>query len=209
MQEEDLIAQVAAWQDALLESEEALDFLYGRGLVMDTINHFRLGYVPDGKYAGTISIPYLLPEVRGGVPYSVRFRFIREHKPKYLNGTGIRASLFNLNDLDKPDVYVTEGEFDAMILHQTGRAAVGVPGTQAFRDYYRWLFVGPVTIFYDGDEPGRKASRLVYRHISSVVQKVFIIDTPDGEDANSLFLKGELESVLGTGIPYLDDEEEE
>ena len=168
-------------QDALLESNEALHYLRNvRGLSPDTIGRYRLGWAPrdimdrmlsrwklsDLSHAGLVSdrnaplfwdrvtIPYLqgdhvvglrAKDIRGGI-LQVKDSDIR------LFGSE--------NARDQAEVYVCEGELDAMFLSQMGYPAVGVPGAMNYQEHWNSVFDKARRIFivFDSDEAGHKGA---------------------------------------------------
>lgn len=125
---------------------------------------------------------------------SVRFRRL-SGQPKYDHYKGTRAHLFNVSSVRHKLVYIAEGEFDATILEQEGRAAVGVPGINNFRDEWRWLFVGnDVRIIFDSDPPGTEAFEATRRAVGKIKRKlepladsIFSVQLPEGHDVTSLY----------------------
>jgi len=159
--------------------------LSGRGITIETMQKFRLGYVADPLlgdeyYIGRISIPYL---TASGV-VSVRYRTAAEAKPKYLSSPGDVGRPFNVLALGSNNkVYVTEGEMDAITLDQMGLTAIGIPGaTQWQRVYGRILRFRTVVVLADGDQAGRDFADAISRDI-----RVKVIHMPDGEDVNSVY----------------------
>lgn len=173
----------------------AAHYLAGRGLTEATARSFRLGVVHDPlpgdeAYRGRLCIPYL---TRAGV-VSVRYRCIERHDcdvhggTKYLGRPGARTHLFNVGDLLLPGdlVCITEGELDAVILHQAGLPSVGVPGANNWKKHYSRIFEDHrrIICFADGDEAGRKFGKLVAEQAQGVV----VVSMPEGMDVNDVYL---------------------
>lgn len=183
----DLIPQ---WEADLWDTEEPMRFLLGRGLSSDYIEKYRLGYTADGidgKYVNSIAIPYLTGtgSIRG-----VRFRRLGDTQPKYLHVKSHKGHLFNVGSVKHKRVYLTEGEFDAIILEQMGLPAVGVPGAEAFKEEWKWLFVGnDVRIIFDGDDAGRNAAGQLNRLLRRVADETQVVKLPDGEDVSSIYTR--------------------
>lgn len=105
-------------------------YLTERGLTLETLVDFGVGYCSKGMMADRIAIPIHNPE---GQPVAYAGRFVGdppEGTPKYKLPPGFRKSLelFNLDRArqeaaDKP-LIVVEGFFDAMKLHQLGHRKV-------------------------------------------------------------------------------------
>lgn len=175
-------------------------YLATRGITPETADRFGLVYDEERQ---AIAIPYL--SALGGEPIAWRYRLIGDvqghgSNRKYDTEQGSKLHLFNVEDTNCSPVYLTEGELDTIVLKQMGLDAVGVPGTNGFKDEWRWLFFeAEVRIVFDGDDPGRKAARKVASTLQSVVSEVFVIAMPDGHDINSLFLEDRagLERLLG------------
>jgi DNA primase len=165
------------------------EYLTHRGITPEWADYFGLGIEN-----GWIMIPY---RSALGVTVSYRFRRIGEGQPKYIQAKNSRQHLFNVVDSCRPHVYITEGEFDCIILKQIGLDAVGVAGVNGFKDSWVWLFQGvDVTIAYDGDEEGKRAGMSLARLMTRHAENVDILKVPDGHDITSLYLDGRLKDVL-------------
>lgn len=183
----------------------AKDYLVGRGFTAETARRFRLGVVGHGiseweKYAGRLAIPYL---TNSGV-VQIRFRQLDGDGQKYLYTTGSEPRLFNSSVLARTEseVWVTEGELDAMSLAQVGLCAVAYPGTSSWKPYFTKAFYGApaVCVVADGDAPGRKAAGMVAKEIGRVADQVRIVEMPDGFDANRALVEygsDKLKEIVG------------
>jgi len=109
-------------------------YLVERGLTLETLVDFGVGYCDKGMMAGRITIPIHSME---GQVVAYAGRHVGdppEGTPKYKLPPGIRKSL-ELSNLDRAKtesgpLIVVEGFFDAMILHQFGhRKAVALMGS--------------------------------------------------------------------------------
>lgn len=173
----------------------AANYLAGRGLSEGTAHSFRLGVVDDPlpgdeTYRSRLCIPYL---TRAGV-VSIRFRCIQQHDcsvhggTKYLGYPGAPTHLFNVGDLFLPGdlVCVTEGELDAVVLHQAGLPSVGIPGANNWKKHYPRILEDfrRIVCFADGDEAGRKFGKLVAESVAGVV----VVTMPEGMDVNDVYL---------------------
>lgn len=173
----------------------AQEYLDARGLSLQVARRSGLGVVDepctghDGM-RGRLSIPYITPT---GV-VDIRFRSLDGTDPKYLGLPGAKTHMFNVRALIDADetIAVCEGEIDAITLHYAiGIPAVGIPGASNWKTHYRRMLQDfeRVYVFADGDKAGHDFAR----HISREVQGVVIINMPDGEDVNSMFLKESVE----------------
>lgn len=155
-----------------------------RGLTPETVRRFGFftikDYAATGKHlldrfgrdrcaaagilsgAGRLSFYHhrlLIPYTLSGRIVFLQGRRLDDGAPKYLNLTGVGAALFNadrLGDLTPgARVYLTEGAFDAAILEQYGRPALGVVGIQGFKaEWAKLLAPYDVCLVYDNPKPG-------------------------------------------------------
>lgn len=191
---------VEKWGEALWANAQPFSYLTDRGLSSDYIERYHLGWTGagyEGRYTNCISIPYLTGtgELRG-----VRFRRLDDGQPKYLHIKSHKGHLFNVGSVKHHRVYLTEGEFDALILEQMGLPAVGVPGAEAFKQEWKWLFVGnDVRIIFDADDAGKQAAGQLNRLLRGVAEETQVVRLPEGEDVSSLYRqnKDTLLQILG------------
>lgn len=145
----------------------ALDYLHGRGLDDNTILSFELGYLPAGLrahgYIDTVNC-ITIPWQDDRNIWAVKMR--RSDKDKYKQVTGGRAGLFGVQFMSgQRDVFVTEGEFDCMILHQhvSHFADVVTTGSATSKLPERWLpalmTAKNIWIVTDNDKEGNKAAK--------------------------------------------------
>ena len=185
---------------------EEYEWLRNRGIKNYTIMKWRLGAVrepltsPDHEqYEGRITIPYL--DARG-TERGLRYRRIDGKRPKY-DGT-MQAHIFGVRFAAEPVVYITEGEFDCMVLHQMGYKAVGIPGANVWQPEWRWIFRNADEIVVvpdaDGEEPREVDGRLLAAKggvafrmkllaaLKGLPAYVRVVTLPDGHDVNSMYL---------------------
>jgi KaiC/GvpD/RAD55 family RecA-like ATPase len=172
---------VVECQDALLEAPEALAYLRERrGLRAETIGKYKLGWAPkdlmdrllkrwtlgDLRHAGLVADNnYPIFWDRLLVPY-----FQRDHvvtlRGKALGGNMLQAKdtsihLFGVDNVrGHSEVYICEGELDAMYLDQLGYPACAIPGALNFQEHWATWFDDAKRIFVvlDADEAGRKGA---------------------------------------------------
>lgn len=169
----------------------AEEYLLTRGITLQDAHTARLGLVAEPlagheQFAGRLAIPYLTPT---GV-VDIRFRAINGEEPKYMGMPGTETRLYNVQSLEiaKDYIAVCEGEIDALTLYyKCGIPAVGVPGANSWKRHYTRILQDFETIyvFADGDQPGSDFAKKLAREIQGVV----VINMPDTEDVNSMFLK--------------------
>lgn len=187
----DLQGVAERYAENLLANEEAMTWLADRGLEPRTVFAAQIGYVREPllpeheRMVGALSIPYhdAMGRVRA-------FRFRRlVGDPKYDAPTGTGAHIYRVAATVEPRVYVAEGEFDALVLEQMGYAAVGVPGAQAFKSFWRYLFDGAeeVVLAFDGDEAGDRGAERVREALGRGV-RTRRVSMPPGMDVTDLYL---------------------
>lgn len=157
---------------------EFLDYLQDkRQLEEATIKHFKLGL--DNE---SISIPILDADHNLINIRRRRNPWDKTDGPRYTGEAGCKSILFNEGCLvSKPlEVYLTEGEFDAMQLWQRGLK--NVVSTTLGANYFspEWVDklkdVKRVYICYDNDEPGREGAKMVADKIGH--DKCRIVEIP-------------------------------
>jgi DNA primase len=133
---------------------------------------------------------------RGWSVASIRFRSIDESGSKYMTVAGDTPRLYNTRalTLNTDRMVLTEGEADCITAELCGLPAVGVPGVQTWKPYYRELFLGyrEVLILADGDEPGV----LFANTVAKALPNARVIQMPQGQDVNSLVMKEGKQSLL-------------
>lgn len=184
---------------------DVLEWLEARGIGLGTGATFRLGVVNDPlpdheRYRGRLCIPYL--DAKGNVA-QLRFRCLRDHNckdhncPKYMTMAGDDVRLFNTQALltSEPVLHITEGEFDAMILHQLGLKAVAAPGVNTWARHHTVMCSGfeAAYIWGDGDDAGRDFNNAMQQRLEIARP----VSMPQGLDVTDLYLQGGADAVLG------------
>lgn len=166
------------------------DYLQSRGITKEAALAVSLGVVTEPEpgheqYLGRLSIPYI---TKTGV-VDLRFRSLNPAvEPKYMGMTGAETKMYNVTDIEKAGdfIAVCEGEIDTITLSKlAGIPAVGVPGSNAWKRHYTRLLADfeRVFIFADGDTSGRDFANSLARELP-----VTVLQLPDGEDVNSMFV---------------------
>lgn len=169
----------------------AKEYLVARGLSLEIAQRVGLGVVHDPHAGhdgmqGRLSIPYI---TNSGV-VDIRFRSLNGSDPKYLGLPGAKTHMFNVRAINEAEdfIAVCEGELDAITLHYAiGIPSIGVPGASNWKTHYRRLLQDfeRIYVFADGDKAGHDFARHLAREVSGVV----IVNMPEGEDVNSMYLK--------------------
>lgn len=205
-------------EEVLSGESEAYEWLRDeRGWRNWVINKWRLGYVKrplagHEAYEGRISIPYL--DGLGRERHSRYVLMDRDRKPgrqKYLSMHGEDPHIFAVRYAGEPVVYVTEGEFDCIAIHECGFKAVGIPGSGAWKSWWKWCFRACEEIVIVPDPDGEKGKpgadgRLavlptggqLFRFrvglgLRGLPARVRYVDLPKGYDVNDLFIEDKRE----------------
>src|SRR5699024_8749280 len=179
-------------------SLELDDWLAGRGLEDGAVSGARLGEVDDPfpeheAYKGWLVIPYL---DKDGEPLTMRFRrpdwYGSEDRAKYKSLPHDPARLYNIRAIHSAagaEMHVTEGELDALILEQAGYPAVAIPGANNFKPHHARMLAGFTEIYLwpDGDKAGAELAATMSKYLRD---SLIVLTLPNGEDVNSLYLKG-------------------
>lgn len=117
---QDFETAVRRYERKLWADESFLDYLFGRGLKPDCIQHARLGHS---------GLAYTIPilDTEGSIQ-TIRFRkdarFARPQTPKYWGTAGFNESVVYAPYGVAEHTYLCEGEFDCLILNQIGFRAI-------------------------------------------------------------------------------------
>lgn len=194
--EETLNVKKKGIDDSLVEkykndlTEIGLDYLQNeRGLSLDTIKHFNLGYDKTRK---AISIPLY----KRGLLVAIKYRFIEEVDGKrYDYEKGGQNWIYNEEGIDyarkSGGVVIVEGEFDCMSVWQAGIKNVVSPasGKDSYGVWIEQLDTVPkILIAYDNDEAGKETAIKMSERLGTA--KCYEISYPDNVgDANDYFKK--------------------
>jgi len=136
-----------------------------RGLTDETIKRWRLGFNEQAQELHGIWTwrGVTIPRWHGETLWAVNVRRGQGQKPKYKQIKGGKTGLFGLDTLqDRGVAVITEGEFDAMLLHQEASDLVGVVtfGSASPRHFETWLpwllNARRLLVAYDNDTEGRQ-----------------------------------------------------
>ena len=165
-----------------------LEWLMSRGLTEATIKDFQIGEtLRDGK---TIAV---FPYLRDGELINAKHRDVAD-KRGMRQEKDAEPCLFGWHLIaDKArSVCITEGEIDAMTLHQFGLAALSVnagAGSHQWieNDWERLERFSDIAICFDDDEPGQKGAREVVQRLG--VERCRLV-TFGAKDANQWLQEG-------------------
>lgn len=202
-----LVAGAAFFHKNLNDHPEVVDYYkHERGLTRDTIAHFKLGWA-DGRLVPHLkALGFSDDEIRGSgftmkngdeffnqvytIPYYLGQTCVgvRQKIPggKYKQPSGFFQRLFNIDAArGAVEVILTEGEFDAMLLHQMGYTAVlGVPGAtqwnESWNNYVREA--KRVWCVFDNDTAGRNGADKIKELVGPRCRALTIPQKVGGDD---------------------------
>lgn len=167
----------------------AIEWLRKRGLSDDTIAAFQLGERIDNNKAFVV-----LPYLRDGALINAKTRDI-DDKRNMRQEAGAEPCLFGWHLIDPKTrrIAITEGEFDAMVLHQVGIPAVSVnagAGNHQWidSDWERLERFDEILLCFDADVPGQKGAVEVAQRLG--IERCAIVTFGAHKDANDALLAG-------------------
>ena len=149
------------------------------------------------------SHPVIIPVYQGGKIVCLRGRSLDDRKIKYLSTRGVVLPMFNSDILEKEEqIYLTEGEFDAIMLNQLGVKAVGIFGTNNFKDEFKSKFINKdVILAFDSDEAGQKATKEIAEKLKEVAESIRFLKIPkELKDVSDCFVNMVMPTELPTEI---------
>ena len=175
---------------------------YHRGITLETLNRFMVGYVPEWQPPKAPNAPktprLIIPRSR--TSYLARDTRAAKDIPAYQkqytkqNSPG-KISLFNIAALrtsTKP-LYIVEGEIDAMSIVDVGGEAIATCSTSNIHSFLQALknaiseqaAVMPLIIAFDDDEAGQKATAELVKGLQELHKEYCIYKPHTGyKDAN-------------------------
>jgi DNA primase (bacterial type) len=174
---------------AVKPSTPVLDWLGSRGINDLTVADFRIAEQRIGEKVYAV-FPYL----RDGEYVNGKFRNIADKRDMRQEG-GAEPCLFGWHLIDPKarKVCITEGEIDAMTLHQVGIPALSVnagAGNHQWidNDYERLQRFSEIYLCYDADEAGQKGVREVAKRLG--IERCKIVQFGGYKDANEALQAG-------------------
>lgn len=150
--------------------QDYIEYLKSRGITIDTIRKYKLGYSGDG-----IGYPVFIH----GVLCDVR-TYMPNERPKMRSRKGASPLLFPFDHWiqDERPTLLVAGENDCLLARQLGFNAVCVTGGEgSFPKMFTGMFKGKtVYICYDEDDAGKKATRTVAFYLHEAGADVRIVN---------------------------------
>lgn len=165
-----------------------VQWLTGRGLTEQTIAEFKVGEIErDGKPVAVF--PYL----RDGELVNAKYRSVADKRDMRQEG-GAEPCLFGWHLVGPKvrTVAITEGEIDAMTLHQVGIAALSVnagAGNHQWveNDWDRLDRFSEILVCFDDDDAGQKGAAALIRRLG--IERCRLVKFP-AKDANQYLQDG-------------------
>jgi DNA primase len=168
---------LAVYHAKLQHSPEVLTDLLARGVDLEAVIHFELGYCEVGRFAGRVTVPVL--NERGRAVQMAGWKLRREKHKWHDEAPGVlylptrMEGVFNVSGLrGAKEIVLCESVIDALVLWCSGTRAVtstfGVTGlTDEMLMAYRRLGVESVQVSFESDEYGRTGCALVSRRLEA------------------------------------------
>lgn len=204
---------VPIFQNALLEKDEVLHYLKGRGLKAQTIGKYKLGWAPRDLTDRLIAKGYSLKDQRNAglrttnqegkeyplfwdrimIPYEQRGYTVTVRGKQYPKGNTLQAKntsiyLFGVDNLlGHKEVYICEGEMDCMLLDQMGFPSCAIPGAGSFQEHWKPWFDGALRVFVvlDSDKAGTAGAHKIQSMLGEKA-KIVELPVPDGETTTDI-----------------------
>ncbi len=162
------------YHEALLKASEVLAYIEGRGITIETVKRFRLGWCDGQNLVRFMKDPFraagILENEYEHFAKCITFPHLLGSRVVYMTGRGwpekkhrkIKSERVPLRHLylepRGESVVIAEGEFDALTLRKAGidDAAAACGATSASLD--RFERFKTITIAFDSDDAGRKAT---------------------------------------------------
>lgn len=199
---------------ALLNNEQALAYIQSRGLSMDIIKEYKLGYAAGGYNSLLKDMPQLQSKSRKAELYKYIFPYTdTEGRLTYFlseitdrqqvddcNGkyrkinkgdTGIAAQIFNERYLQQAEapavIFICEGIYDALSVEEVGGKAIAFVGTAHRRFLQLCKKYKPNTTFVialDNDDAGQQATDKVKEGLDYLELPYIVRTAASGKDFN-------------------------
>ena len=205
-----LTAAASVYHASLLTNREMLEYVLGRGITLETIKRFRLGYATGENLAKYFRFRHwnlqaarelgfvndhgeffqkriIIPELRNmQAIYLTGRKTVEFQRVKYLGLPGTPKPLCGLEMArSSRDVFLCEGAFDMLTLVQWGYPALALLGSHLKAEWVDELaFAERIFIMTDSDEPGRAAAQKlaeIFRERAIIVPPL-----PQVKDVNEL-----------------------
>jgi twinkle protein len=183
--------------------DDVYTFFANRGIKEETVDYFRVTqgkeFMPQkSEEVAVVMFNYFMNDNLINIKYRDKDKNFKLYK-------GAKKIMYNIDSIQGNDYCViTEGEIDAMAVHQSGiKSVVSVPNGfnatgQINLDYLNEIYyvfenLEKIYLCVDQDEAGENGQRELIRRFGS--EKVYIVDLKDCKDANEFLVKYGEESL--------------
>lgn len=185
------LSEYKKYEDALINSPEAIEFLKSRGITLDTALRYHTGFrqTVAGKGTGWLSFPSTQEDTILGIKY--RSIGSKEFQKQSGMARGEQTPLYNSDTINSLEaVYLCEGELDSLTLEQSGFRSCSVqsastPLTATNKE--KLLEADYIVLAGDNDLAGNDFMDRAWRELG---ERTFKLVWPAGfKDANQTFLE--------------------
>lgn len=207
------LEQYRKYEIAFENCKVAQDALAARGINFETAKRLHVGYRQDvgtlaGERGADVSASGWLafPCIRGDKVHSIKYRSII--RKEFCKQKGMETALFNTESIDVfEDVYLVEGEIDALTLEQVGLHAVSLASASSHpTPSQKDMLMKASRVFLAGDCDGAVGDAIMQKLWTEISERAFRLRWPEGmKDANQTFLekcKGDV-SIFRTEVDVL------
>ena len=175
--------------------DKAIEYLYKRGLNMDIINRFNIGYVPYWSKDNNMKERIIIPSYNAynDLNYYVARDYTGKRIYRKYNNPLVKKTMFVFNEWYVnwyEDVTLVEGAFDHIVVPNS----IPLLGKTLKKDYETFSALvnkakANVNVFLDDDAIGDAVK--IYKLLNSTVLKdrIRIVECPDGYDASDIYCK--------------------
>lgn len=210
------LTQYSKYINNLEKSKPAQDWLASRGITLETALRLYTGFVQDvGGKAGQQNQDIAaggwicFPTVQGDLVTSIKYRSIV--RKAFCKQGGMVTSLYNTETIDVfEDVYLVEGEVDALTMEQAGFRSVSLASASSHPTAeQKDMLMKANRVFLAGDCDGAVGDVIMEKLWRELSERAYRLKWPDGmKDANQTYLeqcKGDL-SIFRTEVGRLTHE---
>ncbi|MBW1697847.1 MAG: AAA family ATPase [Deltaproteobacteria bacterium] len=180
--------QADRYHQALLKDQSAMEYVRGRGISIESVKRFKLGLFEKN------GIRWLsIPHYRNNNLVNIKFRSLPPAEKDFRRIPGCESILFNCDCLKaQQEIFLTEGELDAITLIQAGieNTVSGTTGAGSFDP--EWIDIlkplKRIYLCYDADDSGQQGARSLAKRLG--YNRCFNVELPEGQDINDYFNSG-------------------
>lgn len=194
---------------------------YHRGISLDTLNRFKVGYVEAWKHPKTEDNQYIKATPRLIIPTSKESYLARdtreqvpEDQKQYTKSKVGSTHIFNLEALKTADrsIYVVEGELDALSIIDVGGEAIGLGSISQKNKFIEAVKkdrpADPLIIALDNDKKGKEGAKELIKALKDNGIPCYQADPYNGaKDANMALMKDREAFKKEVMRVYMTDEE--